>query len=333
MRVTYEAPRGGKCSLAFVGEAPGEDEVLAGRPFVGPSGQTFNAMLRTAGIDRSECLVTNVFEEKAEKNDVSPWLKDPTRLGAARLRLAEELSRFQPTVVVPLGSSALYALTGYEAISSYRGNVLQATQIGHPWKLVPTLHPAFVLRMWKSYTVVVGDLLRAQREVAKGPKLIWPTRRLHLNPDLADLETLAPALLSSDLMSLDIETGWGQITHIGLGWNQENALVVPFFSVNKTDGNYWPTLKQEVAAWLWVKRMVESKVPKLGQNFGAYDAMWLLAKKGIKVRNLLHDTRLLHHALYPELEKSLAFMGAAYSEQGAWKLLGRRHEEVGKQDD
>jgi hypothetical protein len=76
-----------------------------------------------------------------------------------------------------------------------------------------------------------------------------------------------------------------------------------------------------------VKRWLESSVPKLGQNFGAYDAYWFLDSWGIRPMNLREDTRILHHSLYPELPKDLAFMGNSYADQGAWKQMRARRKE------
>ena len=60
----------GDCHVAFVGEAPGTEEEALGKPFVGPAGRLFNSLLARAGIERSECLITNVFDYKLPKNDV-----------------------------------------------------------------------------------------------------------------------------------------------------------------------------------------------------------------------------------------------------------------------
>lgn len=79
-----------------------------------------------------------------------------------------------------------------------------------------------------------------------------------------------------------------------------------------------------IRAWL------DNPIPKVGQNFGGYDFLWLLQKYGLRPRNMAEDTRLMHHARYAELDKSLEFMGASYTAQGAWKQMGRRTE---KRDD
>ena len=118
---------------------------------------------------------------------------------------------------------------------------------------------------------------------------------------------------------------------IGFAPSEERAIVIPFVDMRKSNRSYWPDTDAELKAWGYVKDICESDIPKLGQNFGAYDAYWLLDKYGIRVRNLLHDTRLMHHALYPELPKSLAFMGASYTRQGPWKTM--RAKKGDKRDD
>lgn len=337
--------------IAFVAEAPSNEELDAGQPLVGPSGRIFNAIMRTAGLDRSQYLVTNVFDEKLPGNDVSAWCNNLTDaraggytnlppIGAAGFlrpehhchldRLQKELETCQPTVIVPLGGTALWALTGQAGITAQRGNVTSATRLVEGTKLLPTFHPAAVMHQWKLFTVVVSDLVKAEREANRGPAIFYPKRELIIEPSLQDIRDYLPRLFASDLLSVDIETGWGQITCIGFAPDAEHAICIPFMDRRNVTKSYWATVEEEVEAWKLVREVLDSNVPKLGQNFAGYDLYWLLEKYRMRVRNLQQDTRLLHHALYPELPKSLAFMGSSYSEQGSWKHWGKKQE---KRDD
>lgn len=315
--------------IAFVGEAPGAEELEECRPFVGPSGRVFDALLRTAELDREAYHITNVFQERCPNNDCSAWMRD--RGEEALQRLAAELDEQKPTVVVPLGGTALWAFTGSSAISQARGAVQAASRTRPGTKLVPTYHPALVMRQWQHFHIVVGDLLRAAREADLGPDIVWPKRDLLIEPTLSDLHNYDDPLMGASLLSVDIETGWGQVTCIGFAPDSEHAIVVPFVDLRKPSRNYWSTPDEEFQAWGYVKRWLESDVPKLGQNYAGYDAPFLLEKMGMQTRNLLHDTRLLHHALYPELEKSLAFMVNSYASQGASKTL--RHSATSEKRD
>lgn len=337
--------------IAFVAEAPSTEELAGGRPLIGPSGRVFNSLLRTAQMDRAEYLITNVFDEKIPENELANWLvpmKTAMELGITDIppvgkagfldldhrwhldRLAKELQKWKPTVVVPLGGTALWAFTGQTTITALRGGVLPATRIVPGVKLLPTFHPTAVIHQWKFFPVVVGDLLKAQREARRGPAIIYPERHLILEPSIDEIAQLVPRLLAAERLSVDIETGWGQITCIGFAPDSGTAICIPFLDKRVPSRNYWATDVEEARAWQLVKRLVESDTPKLGQNFGAYDAYWLLVKKGIRPRNLRDDTRLMHHALYPELPKDLAFMGASYTDQGPWKSWGKKQ---GKRDD
>lgn len=336
--------------IAFIGEAPSHDEVDKGKPFVGPSGRIFNSLLRTAGLNREDYLVTNVFSEKLPDNDVVNWC---AKLGDARAggytdlppigdagflrpeyrwhldRLREELVKCQPTVIVPLGGTALWALTGQTNIGSVRGTVVKGSRLVPGAKLLPTYHPSFVMKQWKFYTVVADDLARAAKEADRGAAIYLPRRELLLAPTLDEIRDSIPKLLATDLLSVDIETAWGQITCIGFSPSPEFAICIPFVDLRNISRSYWGTVDEEAQARRYVQHILTSPVPKLGQNFGAYDLYWLLKKWRMTVRNLSHDTRLQHHALFAELPKSLEFM-QSYGTQGAWKHLGKPQD---KKDD
>ncbi len=146
-----------------------------------------------------------------------------------------------------------------------------------------------------------------------------------------EIEAYIPRLLASDLLSVDIETAKGEITCIGFAPDAEHAICIPFTDARKASGRYWSTREKEIKAWQLVQRILESDTPKLGQNYAGYDALWLLEKMHIRTMNLRHDTRLMHHALYPELPKDLGFMGATYTRQGPWKNWRSTHKD--KRDD
>lgn len=331
--------------IAFVGEAPGAVETEKGIPLVGSAGRIFDAMLRTVGLDRKEFLVTNVFDQKLPDNNLAAWclplaearqqgLTDLPPVGSAGFlkseyrwhleRLRDEILAVNPSIIVPLGPTALWAFTGSACIASARGNIRTASHVVPGIKLLPTYDPKFVMQQWKYFSVVARDIERAYYEGASSRSVRLPERKLLVEPTLNEWRDYMPKLLSSDLLSVDIETGWGQITCIGFAPNANEAISVPFVDLRRPSRSYWPSLQEEYEAWMLVKQILESPVPKLGQNFGMYDAFWLIDRVGIEPRNFLHDTRLMHHAMYPELPKSLQFMAANYTAQGTWKTWGKK---------
>jgi uracil-DNA glycosylase len=344
--VPPQLPREFPARIAFVGEAPGINEMEEGIPLVGSSGNVFNSILRTANLSRSEFHITNVFDEKIpEKNDLklSGWtapaevakqggFNDLPPIGAAGYlrpeyrhhldRLRSELEDTKPSIIVPLGGTALWAFTGDAGIASQRGAIQPATLLVPGVKLLPTFHPAFVLRTWKLFSVVTADIIRAYKESAYRD-IRLPKRELLIEPTVEEFRDYLPRLVNSDLLSVDIETGWGLITNIGFAPDREHAINVPFVDLRTANKSFY-SLEDEMEIWKMVQYVLEHPVPKLGQNFGAYDAYWIIKRHGIKPRNYRHDTRLIHHNLYPELPKDLEFMGASYTEQGAWKTWGRK---------
>jgi DNA polymerase len=333
---------GGRPFLALVGEAPGQEEAEKLRPFVGPSGKLLNTVLRAAGIDRDACWVGNVYSKKLIENEVSAHRKAMGEAAfaewtlAERSRLAQELTAANPVLVVALGATALETLCGVGSVQSWRGHARKGAGEFSALTVFPTYHPARILQAWNLYNIIIGDFIRAASCAQNGGVVVYPKRTLNIAPSLADVEAAAeawsdPARVS--LLSADIETGWGQIRGVSFSprpW--EEALYVPFISLGQLDRCYWRSIQAELAAWRAVKRLLESSVPKVGQNFAAYDVVWLLSKVGIRCMNAREDTRLLHAALYPELPKSLEFLGAAYSTQGAWKSWGRFSGQEEKRD-
>jgi hypothetical protein len=100
-------------------------------------------------------------------------------------------------------------------------------------------------------------------------------------------------------------------------------LCVPFSFNYKS---YWPTVRDEVNAIRFIQAVCELPARKALQN-GLYDAQWLWTEWRVRICNYEHDTRLLHHAIFPELPKDLGFIGSLWANEIAWKLLGHSEKE------
>lgn len=327
IKVPPQLPDRNPCKIAFVGEAPSSEEIVMRKPFVGPSGRVLNQILRAANLDRDEYLITNLFDEEAEDNDPEKegWLKDPVRMAESHARLNEEITTYKPNVVVPLGGTAFWGFTGIKSLQGYRGNVTTATQIVPGQKLLPTYHPAGVIRNWTSLPMVVADFMRAAEEADYGPEISYPKARLFVEPEPRDILRLVDTCLAAKEVSIDIETGWGQITSIGFAPAPDWAMEVPFIDLRKPNKSYWPNVETEMAVWKAVKRICEAPNEKVGQNF-MYDIFWLWLKRGVALRNYRHDTRLQHKVLYPDLPADLGNMSASYTRFGAYKMWGGKYQ-------
>lgn len=247
-------------------------------------------------------------------------------------RLHAEIALAQPNLVVAAGNTACWALLQATNIGSIRGAVTQATlQDGTTVKVLPTYHPAGVLRQWSWRPVVVADLIKAWRE-AQFAELRRPQRRVLVSPSLDEVDQWAEsALANAQMLACDIETGAGQIKCVGFASSVSDALVVPFVDQQKLGYSYWERKQDEIQAWRAVQSLLESPLIKVFQN-GLYDLQYLL-RLGFRPQNCLEDTMLLHHSLYPELQKGLGFLGSIYSNEASWKLMRRNRPDSEKRDE
>ncbi len=233
-------------------------------------------------------------------------------------RLGNELLEHNPNLVLCLGNSALWALAGRTGITKLRGTTCISTHCVDGFKLLPTYHPAAVLRQWDLRAVAVIDLMKAKRE-AEYPEIRRPKREIWIEPAIEDMERFYDTYIRNcRLLSVDIETSGNRVTCIGFAPARDIAIVIPFDDSRKKGRNFWATSTLECAAWDFVRRVLENPIPKLFQN-GLYDITFLWRAYGIKTFGAAEDTMLLHHALQPESLKGLGFLGSIYTDEGSWK--------------
>src|SRR5262249_49913746 len=133
--------------LMLVGEQPGNDEDLAGKPFVGPAGRVLDRALMDAGLDRSQVFVTNAVKHfKFEQRGKRRLHKRPNAYEIERCRWWNDLERtlVKPQLVVALGATAARSLLDRTvSIASVRGRILQEDGM----RIAVTIHPSYLLRI------------------------------------------------------------------------------------------------------------------------------------------------------------------------------------------
>ncbi len=287
-------------------------------------------------------------------------------------RLYHELEGWKPNLVLAAGNTACWAVLQATNIGSIRGSITSTNfadlRAGAPTitedggqgsealgradametenrrqaqnpasrglqlKCLPTYHPAGVLRSWAWRPIVVADLMKAHRE-AGFAEIRRPSRRVLVSPTLDEMlaweaETYKRGCFD---LSIDIETEAKQITMVGFARSPSEAMVIPFWDRSKPGYSYWPDHQSEKAAWDCVERLCQCPARKIGQNF-IYDLQYL-TKFGIQPTNCSADTMLLHHSLFPEMQKGLAFLGSIYTNEASWKLLRKRKADSVKADE
>lgn len=246
-------------------------------------------------------------------------------------RLGKEIEFLKPNIVVALGNTALWALTGQINIGSVRGTV---AQLASGQKFISTYHPMAVMHNWEQRPIVVMDLMKAAREALRS-NMVLPQRQVIVNPTLDEMLEWTEQTLANlpSRLGADCETAKGLISCISFARSKSESLVIPFAkSVNgRFAGSYWATEQEEFLAWDCVKRLFEAPCDKVFQN-GLYDLRYILPI-GIRPTRLNEDTMLLHHAHYPEMLKGLGFLGSIYTDEASWKLMRRKRTDTEKRDE
>lgn len=167
--VPGEGPR--HAALMVVGEQPGDNEEMAGRPFVGPAGQLLDQALHEAGIDRQRTYLTNAVKHFKHTPTAKRRLhQNPSanEIDTCRWWLERERALVRPRLVVTLGASALRGLTGRtQSITKVRGEPIALSDGSELW---PTVHPSYLLRLdgaaqQRETERFIADLAAARRRL------------------------------------------------------------------------------------------------------------------------------------------------------------------------
>lgn len=369
MRVKGEGPIPSRIML--VGEAPGAQEEAAGVPFVGASGQELNRMLQEAGIMRSECYVTNVCKVRPLDNYIGHFIAQTKKAVGPQhtllrdkyvtkevvegyAELLAEIEMVQPNIIVAFGNLALWALTGHWGILRWRGSLLktdmpfkfQATDnvsmervashvygnaFGDGPKVIPTIHPAAILREWSLRAVALNDLRRVKKEMSSRSYSNKPTWNFKVRPTFTETCNTLDALTSDATafadpvwLDFDIETrgrGHVYIDCIGISWSSRDAICIPFMTHSNKTG-YWNEAEEVEVVWRLYKLLTHKNVRVRWHN-GLFDAQivhynWHFVPRGAQ------DTMISQHSLFCALPKALYFVASMYADYYVyWKDEGK----------
>ena len=131
-----------KARLMLIGEAPGEKEDLAGRPFVGASGRLLDKLLVANGIDRGDVFITNIVACRPPKNRTPK----ASEVKAHAVWIEEQLRLVDPALIVTLGRAALTYFLPKAKVTEIRGTPQKVIWKDKTLRVVPSLHPAVALR-------------------------------------------------------------------------------------------------------------------------------------------------------------------------------------------
>ena len=311
--------------LAFVGEAPGKNEVLQGRPFVGAAGKLFKARLADAGIKYNECVVTNVVKRRPAENS-----NDFSLIPKDELEQWEEILRHTLTslpnlkLIVPLGNNAFYALMRMRGIASHRGSLYTWTDLNRRRvPLMPTIHPSTMNYDAFAKYVFLHDMRRA-KQILEGTY----TQRVYnftIKPSEQDILSFITTAIAQDYLSFDIETvlrdDGVHITHLALSHTIGEAISIELFT------------PQVIAA---LRNLFQNPSIRMIAQNAQYDCRCIYDNWGFLPSNMWMDTMIAHHLLYPEashpktfsniVSNSLEYLVSIYTTNNFHKDEGRTHE-------
>lgn len=333
--------------FVFVGEAPAKNEERLGRPFIGLAGKVFDQCLSDAGIIRSQCFITNVFDHPVKKhkqtgNIVTDSGQVLFQVRGARYheiaqpyldRLETELAEIEnpDSLIIPLGTPAVKAVCDKHSIIAWRGSIIQATRspiTGR--KCVPTIHPANALHGSSINKFIISADFKRAKEQQAFPDIRRPKYDFKLSPTYNDcigfLENLLKLATEAEKplpVSIDIEVSKRQASRIVFSLANRHGFSVPF-----GDGNW--KLEQEIELWCATAMILESPdVLKIFQN-GMFDIQFLFGIHNILTVPPYDDTMVMQSIMYPEFSASLAYLTSIYTEQPYYKDMVK-HDEIDKE--
>jgi uracil-DNA glycosylase family 4 len=152
-----------KATLMFIGEGPGYDEDVQGRPFVGKAGQLLTKIIQSIHLEREEVYIANIIKCRPPQNR-NP---EPDEIQSCYPFLQKQIQSIQPKLICALGTFAAQTLLSTDAkITSLRGRVLELGGI----KVLPTYHPAFLLRNPERKREVWEDMKQISEWMAEEDK-------------------------------------------------------------------------------------------------------------------------------------------------------------------
>lgn len=160
---THAVPGEGNpnATVMVVGEGPGRQEDLCGRPFVGRAGRLLEELLAHVGLTRDDVYITNIVKHRAAMHTVSGHDRPPRadEIEACRPWLVEQVGIIQPGVIVTLGRHALAAFLPHATIGECHGR----PQSGGRCTILPLYHPSYALHNPGARPLLFRDMLALRR--------------------------------------------------------------------------------------------------------------------------------------------------------------------------
>jgi uracil-DNA glycosylase family 4 len=320
--------------VVIIGEAPGKEEDRSGIPFVGYSGKLLDEMLLGAGFKSNDYWITNAYKTRPPNNEI----KRISELGIPLILFHDEffseIRTYKPTIIISCGRTPTNLLCPFtqpkafrgknpedkEGFGSWRGSLLTSPHFDWPHYVIPMYHPAFVLRNYSEKEVSCLIVQRSFEEYTyfnqnHGRLKPLPIRNLVVNPKFeVCYNFLRRCLCSPNAISIDIELLKRKVPYtISFAISPMDAMSMSFWN--------YTTLELSLL-WRQIDDVFKTK-KQIGQNYYSFDCRWLRCLGFSPNMDLVEDTLIRHHILWPGLPHKLEFMAMQYTREPYWKEEGK----------
>lgn len=317
----YEGPEDAK--IIFVQATPTYKAALLGVGMEGYVLARFEQLLSRAGLNRHHVGVLTISTRAISDGEIRKRLRISggrplfdERMLVMRDALKQRLAQSSANVFVPMDECSFRMLQNETKVGKHFASILPCWLVPGR-KVIPSHHPKDMNAQYELHVFIAHAFKRA-RDEQNSREIMDFERRPIIEPSFSHVMDYIDAAYSAEELSIDIETAGNQITAIGFGWKEDEAICIPMTNI---DGSpYWPE-KQDLCITRALDKLLRSDIPKGGQNF-FYDATWFLINYHMPVHNVAWDTMVAQHCCYSELPKDLGTLTALYTRHPYYKDEG-----------
>ena len=313
-KVNPSGPRNSK--IIILTDSPGESDETTGYPLTGSSGALLTQLLNQTGITRNECYISSVIKYAYPQSQYDRLIEQDTSIYKSMEECRVELSHLNPNVIITLGELALETCTGLKGVTKWRGSIIHSLPSIGDIKVIPTIHPSTVQKMYRQTALVLFDLTKALKESKFETFDSIPIRDFKINPTFSESISLLDRFSQSDALALDIETDRGAnfIKCVGFADSANFAGCIPFIEKGSP---VW-TYSEECILWDRIRDILTNgSIKKIIQNMD-FEMEVLFPFVG-EIFPVYMDTMIASHLYLPEVRKSLAVQTSIYTNEPYYK--------------
>lgn len=322
VKVPWQNPLNPQWEVLFVGQNPGQTEIVTKVPFTGKAGKMTYRLMAGAGLDKRRIPITNVI------SCPTPDDREPTaqEINCCVLRLKDEIQRLKPRLIVALGKPALSVLLQDRLLGKkmehLRGTFFDLSSFfDYECKVLSCYHPAFVMRQRQWIDVATDDFEKVKSFMLDETSITMkdngfnPNHIIDPNPSkLAEfLERGRDEVVVFDVETTGLNPRQDKLLGVSYCYNALEAIGLDF-----TEGD----IRYEVVE----KFHSDPNVKKCAQN-GSFDYAFFIPK-GIVTNGLWWDTRLAETLIHPDMPKDLQAMRTLYTKIPPYKPSKREMKHV-----